>query len=63
MSASGFAAVKILGEPGMMIDVSHTHTDLIAEVCGLSSQPVIVSYGAAAALGPTFRNPTPSFQS
>jgi membrane dipeptidase len=47
-----------MNELGMMIDVSHTHTDLIAEVCGLLGQPVIVSHGAAAALRPTFRNLT-----
>lgn len=56
LGALGFEAVEVMNELGMMIDVSHTHTDLIAEVCRLSSQPVIVSHGAASALRPTFRN-------
>jgi membrane dipeptidase len=58
LGALGFEAVEVMNELGMMIDVSHTHTDLIAEVCRLSSQPVIVSHGAASALRPTFRNLT-----
>lgn len=58
LGALGLEAVEVMNELGMMIDVSHTHTDVIAEVCGLSSQPVIVSHGAAAALRPTFRNLT-----
>jgi len=58
LGALGLEAVKVMNELGMMIDLSHTHTDLIAEVCRVSSQPVIVSHGAASALRPTFRNLT-----
>jgi len=58
LGALGLGAVKTMNELGMMIDVSHTHTELISEVCRLSSQPVIVSHGAAAAIRPTFRNLT-----
>jgi membrane dipeptidase len=58
LGALGTEAVRTMNELGMMIDVSHTHADLITEVCRLSSQPVIVSHGAAEALRPTFRNLT-----
>jgi membrane dipeptidase len=55
---SGIEAVRLMNELGMLIDVAHTHTDLIAEVCRLSKDPVVVSHGAASALRPTFRNLT-----
>lgn len=56
LNVRGAAAVELMNELGMMIDVAHTNTDLIAEVCRRSSQPVIVSHGACASLRPTFRN-------
>lgn len=52
----GIQAVETMNSLGMMIDVSHAHTGVIAEVCRRSRQPVIVSHGAAAAVNPTFRN-------
>lgn len=52
----GCQAVEMMNEMGMMIDVSHTHSDIIAEVCRRSNQPVIVSHGATKRYCPVFRN-------
>ncbi len=54
----GIQAVDVMNGLGMIVDVSHTHTDIIAEVCRRSSQPVIVSHGAVCAIRPVFRNLT-----
>ena len=54
----GIQAVDLMNGLGMIVDVSHTHTDIIAEVCRRSSQPVIVSHGAVSAIRPVFRNLT-----
>lgn len=58
LSALGREAIEEMNRLGMMIDVAHTHTDLIAEVCAQSSRPVMVSHGATQALRPVFRNLT-----
>lgn len=58
LSEKGIMAVEIMNELGMMIDLSHTHTDVIREVCWLTRKPVIVSHGATRAVRPVFRNLT-----
>jgi len=52
----GAAAIELMNSLGMMIDLAHVHTNLIGEVCRMTTQPVIVSHGATQALRPTFRN-------
>ena len=56
LNSLGASAVEAMNALGMMIDVAHVHTGLIADVCRLSDRPVIVSHGATQALRPTFRN-------
>lgn len=56
LSELGASSVREMNRLGMIIDVAHTHSDLIAEVCEMSARPVIVSHGAAQALRPTYRN-------
>lgn len=56
LGALGREAVEEMKALGMMIDLAHVHTDLIGQVCGASSMPVIVSHGATQALRPVFRN-------
>jgi membrane dipeptidase len=51
-------AVREMNTLGMIVDVAHAHPLDLERACRLSSQPVIVSHGAAAALRPTFRNLT-----
>ncbi|MBU1671666.1 MAG: dipeptidase [Actinobacteria bacterium] len=58
LPSAGIEAVELMNDLGMLVDVAHVHTDLIAEVCARSRDPVIVSHGAAAAVRPTFRNLT-----
>lgn len=58
LSALGVEAVEIMNGLGMMIDVAHTHTDIVSEVCRLSRQPVIASHSATCAVRPVFRNMT-----
>jgi membrane dipeptidase len=52
----GIQAVEMMDRIGMMIDVSHTHSGIIEDVCGRVRKPVIVSHGATCALRPVFRN-------
>lgn len=54
----GIEAVEIMNGLGMMIDVAHTHTDIVSEVCRLSARPVIASHSATCAVRPVFRNMT-----
>jgi len=56
LNSMGAAAVEVMNALGMMIDVAHVNTGIIAQVCRLSSAPVIVSHGATQALRPAFRN-------
>lgn len=56
MTLNAGRAIDAMNGLGMMIDLAHTHTDIIHEVCRSSRQPVIVSHGACQALRPTFRN-------
>jgi membrane dipeptidase len=51
-------AVREMNSLGMIVDVAHAHPRDLERACRLSSKPVIVSHGAAAALRPTFRNLT-----
>ena len=48
--------VRLANRIGMMIDLSHTHTEVIDEVARLSHAPVFVSHGAVSAVRRTFRN-------
>ena len=52
----GREAVREMNRLGMMIDVAHAHSRIVAEVCALSSGPVIASHSAARALMPISRN-------
>lgn len=52
----GLEAVKLMNELGMMIDVTHTHTDLIDEIARRSKQPIIASHAATRGVSPIFRN-------
>lgn len=52
----GRMAIGMMNDLGMMVDVAHTHTDVISEVCRITRDPVIVSHGATALIRPTFRN-------
>lgn len=56
LTPEGIEALDLMDELGMMVDVTHTHTDIIQEVCARSKRPVIVSHSACAALRPTYRN-------
>ena len=56
LNRMGREAVRLMNELGMIIDLAHTHTDIIREVCRLSEKPVIVSHGATRKLRPVFRN-------
>lgn len=57
-SSELFEALDLMSDLGMMVDLSHTHTDIIRAVCSRASAPVIVSHGAASAVKPVFRNLT-----
>lgn len=52
----GTQAVELMNEIGMIIDISHTHSDIVREVCRISKSPVIASHSATRALRPVFRN-------
>lgn len=56
LSEAGRSAVRLMNRLGMMVDVAHTHSDVLAEACDLSRQPVIVSHSATRARRPAFRN-------
>ncbi len=56
LSELGCMAVEEMNRLGIMIDLAHTHTRLISEVCRRSEAPVMVSHGAVQALRPAFRN-------
>ncbi len=56
LGKKGVEAVELMNELGMMIDVSHTHSDVLRDVCRISTAPVIASHTATRALRPVFRN-------
>ena len=56
LDGGGAAAIELMNSLGMIIDLAHVHTNLIEDVCRMTTQPVIVSHGATQALRPTFRN-------
>jgi membrane dipeptidase len=58
LGARGAEAVEVMNGLGMLIDVAHTHTGVVADVCSMTSAPVIASHTAAAAIKPVFRNMT-----
>lgn len=58
LGPQGIEAVEIMNGLGMIIDVAHTHTGVVSDVCRLSSRPVIASHSASCAVRPVFRNMT-----
>jgi membrane dipeptidase len=58
LGALGTEAIEIMNGLGMMVDVAHVHSDVVADVCRRSRQPVIASHSATRAINPVFRNMT-----
>ncbi len=56
LGKQGVLAVELMNEIGMIIDVSHTHSEIVRDVCRISKSPVIASHSAVRALRPVFRN-------
>ncbi len=56
LSALGKAAVRWMNRMGIVIDLAHTHTRCVREVCEITEAPVIISHTGLSGIRPAQRN-------